>query len=82
MKAPFVEMVGFSKVNRKQSNFDQLKIVSLREQCVSSAGRPGELGALCPDIRELDISRNLINSWRVIAEICRQLPKLERLDVR
>ena len=82
MKAPFVEMVGFSKVNKKQSKFDELKIVFLRDQCVSSAGQIGELADLCPNIRELDLSRNLINSWRVIADICRQLPKLERLDVR
>ncbi|KAG8042094.1 hypothetical protein G9C98_000085 [Cotesia typhae] len=79
--APFLEMVGFSKVNKKQSAFDQLKVVWLRAQLVSSAGVPGELLELCPSVRELDISKNLINSWRIVADICLQLKRLERLDV-
>ncbi|KAH0541049.1 tubulin-specific chaperone E [Cotesia glomerata] len=79
--APFLEMVGFSKVNKKQSAFDQLKVVWLRAQLVSNAGVPGELLELCPNVRELDISKNLINSWRIVADICLQLKKLERLDV-
>lgn len=81
MNAPFLEVVGFSKVNKKQSKFDQLKIVWLREHYVSSAGTPGELAELCPNLQELDISRNLINSWQIVADICCQLPSLIRLNV-
>ncbi|XP_017879366.1 tubulin-specific chaperone E [Ceratina calcarata] len=82
MNAPFVEVVGFSKVNRKQSKFDQLKIVWLREQYVSTASKlPGELEELCPNLEELDISKNLMNSWQIIADICRQLHRLIRLNV-
>ncbi|CAK9819096.1 Tubulin-specific chaperone E [Anthophora plagiata] len=81
INAPFLEVVGFSKVNRKQSKFDQLKIVWLREQCVSIAGNPGELRELCPNIEELDISKNLINSWQIVADICCQLHCLIRLNV-
>ncbi|XP_012135137.2 glyoxalase 1 [Megachile rotundata] len=81
INAPFLEVVGFSKVNKKQSRFDQLKIVGLREQCVSNTGKPDELKVLCPNIEELDISRNLINSWHIVADICCQLNSLERLDV-
>ncbi|CAK9804115.1 Tubulin-specific chaperone E [Anthophora quadrimaculata] len=81
INAPFLEVVGFSKVNRKQSKFDQLKIVWLREQCVSTAGKPGELRELCPNIEELDVSKNLINSWQIVADICCQLHCLIRLNV-
>ncbi|XP_063995172.1 tubulin-specific chaperone E [Diachasmimorpha longicaudata] len=81
INAPFLEMVGFSKVNRKQSNFDQLSIVSVREECVSTAGDSGILGELFPNIEELDLSKNLINSWVVIADICSQLRKLDRLNI-
>ncbi|XP_015599649.1 tubulin-specific chaperone E isoform X2 [Cephus cinctus] len=81
INAPFLEMVGFSKVNKKQSKFDQLKVIWLREQCVSDAGRPRELEELCPNLDELDISRNLINSWKFVSEICCQLRMLTRLNV-
>lgn len=82
INAPFLELVGFSKVNKKQSKFDQLKIIWLREQCVSNAGKPGELKELCPNLEELDISRNLINSWKIVVDICSQLHSLIRLNVR
>ncbi|CAL1685652.1 unnamed protein product [Lasius platythorax] len=81
INAPFLDLVGFSKVNKKQSKFDQLKIVWLREQCVSNAGRPEELKELCPNLEELDISKNLMNSWKIIADICSQLHSLIRLNV-
>lgn len=82
INAPFLEMVGFSKVNKKQSTFDRLKIVWLREHYVSSSGNDNELEQFCPNIMELDLSKNLFNSWITISEICSQLKKLERLDVR
>lgn len=81
INAPFLEMVGFSKVNKKQSKFDQLKIVCLREQCINDAGMHGELEELCPNVEELDISKNLISSWKIIADICSQLHFLKRLNV-
>ncbi|KAK0085825.1 hypothetical protein PV325_004352 [Microctonus aethiopoides] len=81
INAPFLEMVGFSKVNKKQSTFNQLRVVSLREQLVSNAGAPGELAELCPNIEELDISKSLINSWSVIIDIGVELQKLIRLDL-
>ncbi|KAH0951299.1 hypothetical protein HN011_002077 [Eciton burchellii] len=81
INAPFLELVGFSKVNKKQSKFDELKIIWLREQYVSSAGKLDELKKLCPNVEELDISKNLINSWKIVIEICSQLHLLVRLNV-
>lgn len=80
--APFVEMVGFSKVNKKQSTFDELKIICLQDQCISCAGKPGEIAILCPRVEELDLSHNLINSWKIIAQICIQLKFLLTLNIR
>lgn len=82
LNAPFVEMVGFSKVNKQQSKFDQLKILCLHNQCINSAGHSSELATLCPKVEELDLSNNLVNSWKAIADICVQLPILLHLNVR
>ncbi|GLG94418.1 Tubulin-specific chaperone E [Gryllus bimaculatus] len=76
MKAPLFEVVGFDKVNRKQSQFDKLTVVCLKEELVNGSGAPGELKNLCPRIAELDLSRNLLNSWEVVAEIAQQLTDL------
>lgn len=81
MNAPFLEMVGFDKVFHKQSDFVSLRIVNLRDQGINSAGPPLKLGETCPNIEELDISKNLLGSWNDILGICRQLPKLEWLNV-
>ncbi|KAL6265270.1 tubulin-specific chaperone E [Pogonomyrmex barbatus] len=81
INAPFLELVGFSEVNKKQSKFDELKIAWLRDQRVSNAGKPGELEELCPNLEDLDLSKNLINSWKIIAEICSQLCSLVFLNV-
>lgn len=82
INAPFMEMVGFSKVNKKQSKFENLEVVCLRGECVSNAGDPDELIKLSPNITELDLSKNLICSWKAVAEIVSQLVHLKRLNVR
>lgn len=79
MNAPFLEMVGFDKIFNIQSNFQELRVVNLRNQNVSSAGL--KLGEICPNIEELDISKNLFVSWLDIVEICRQLKRLHWLNV-
>lgn len=81
MNAPFMEMVGFSKVNKKQSKFENLEVVCLRGECVSNAGNQDELSKLSPNITELDLSKNLICSWKTVAEITSQLVSLKRLNV-
>lgn len=35
-----------------------------------------------PDIRGLDLAKNLIASWEIVASIAAELPKLEALDLR
>lgn len=81
INARFLEVVGFDKVNRQQSDFSKLQVVWLREHQVNAAGAPGELFQLCPRIRELDLSRNLLNNWTTVAEIAVQLQFLRILNV-
>ncbi|XP_044755884.1 tubulin-specific chaperone E [Coccinella septempunctata] len=81
INAPFLEMVGFEKVLDKQSNFDSLQVVDLRKQKISSAGKNNQLKDLCPNIKELDLSLNLISSWEIVFQICKQLDQLCWLNV-
>ena len=38
---------------------------------------------VCADIRELDVSSNLLlSSWQTVADVCSQLPQLRTLNVR
>ncbi|XP_019872154.1 tubulin-specific chaperone E isoform X2 [Aethina tumida] len=81
INAPFLQLVGFDKVADRLSNFESLQIVNLRLQNVNSPGRPMELKNLCPNIRELDISKNLLSSWLDIFDICSQLEHLHWINV-
>ncbi|KAK9876763.1 hypothetical protein WA026_015004 [Henosepilachna vigintioctopunctata] len=81
INAPFLEMVGFDKIRDQQSNFDSLKVVNLRLQNISSAGEPGQLKNLCPNIQELDLSKNLISYWITVFDICIQLDQLRWLNL-
>ncbi|CAG5059932.1 unnamed protein product [Parnassius apollo] len=77
MGAPFIEMVGFEKIHQKQK-FDRLLEVCVHDQNVSKAG---DVASLCPNVRSLDVSRNLFSNWREIIQLSAQLPDLRELDV-
>jgi Leucine-rich repeat (LRR) protein len=64
------------------SQFEKLKVVSLRKHDVNGPGEQGELLKLCPNIQELDLSRNLLHSWQSVARIADQLKHLRVLDIR
>ncbi|XP_068624457.1 tubulin-specific chaperone E [Battus philenor] len=77
MGAPFIEMVGFEKIHQKQK-FDRLLEVCVHDQNVSKAG---DVASLCPNVRSLDVSRNLFSNWREVIQLSAQLPDLKELDV-
>lgn len=81
INASLLEMVGFEKINKKQSCFSALTMVWLRDHCVSHAGEPGELAEMVPNIKEIDLSHNLLPSWQKLAEITEQLPLLRLLNI-
>ncbi|KAI9825572.1 MAG: hypothetical protein M1826_006962 [Phylliscum demangeonii] len=90
-----VEEVGFDKVRRQQALVQELRIVLLAACCVAGVtgegraavergGRPAALERIaltCPNIVELDLSRNLLESWEEVVAICRQLRRLRSLRV-
>ncbi|XP_045465078.1 tubulin-specific chaperone E [Harmonia axyridis] len=81
INAPFLEMVGFEKVLDKQSDFYSLQVVDLRNQKISSPGESNQLEQLSPNIKELNLSLNLISSWKTVFQICAQLNQLSWLNV-
>ncbi|KAJ8925192.1 hypothetical protein NQ315_001378 [Exocentrus adspersus] len=81
IRAPFLECVGFDKVIGKQSDFSSLEVVNVRLQSVSSIGTPNELCGLCPNIRDIDVSKNLLSCWSDIFLMCSQLEHLFVLNV-
>ncbi|XP_075211361.1 tubulin-binding cofactor E isoform X2 [Lycorma delicatula] len=82
LNAPFLEMVGFDAVNKKLSCFETLEIVWLHDYAVSSVGGdPNELKELCPNIREMDLSKNLLSDWFEVAGITKQLNSLTILNL-
>lgn len=77
INAPFLQLVGFEKVNQAQSNFCQLKTISVRDKGVYAAGTELETYA----VNVLDIAENLFDSWEKVAQMCQQLQKLRNLNV-
>ncbi|KAI0672908.1 hypothetical protein C8Q78DRAFT_1187012 [Trametes maxima] len=76
-----VEAVNLDKIRGKLSHLERLREVSLDNECVSQPDPPGEIGRTCPGIRGLDLSKNLIPGWDVVAAITIELPELRRLSL-
>jgi tubulin-specific chaperone E len=84
-----VEEVGFEKIRNQQAVLNELKIVLLDGLRICGAGVEAAVETLqegiantCPNIAELDLSRNLFEHWNDIADICAPLKKLRVLKVR
>ncbi len=86
-----VEEVGFERIRKQQAILQELKIVVLDSLCIRgcSAGDEAEvadfqdeIASTCPNITELDLSRNLFESWRDVLDICLPLRKLRILKAR
>ncbi|XP_020028940.2 tubulin-specific chaperone E isoform X2 [Castor canadensis] len=76
-----VETVGFDSVLKQQSQLSKLQEISLRNCAVSCAGEKGRIAEVCPNIRELDLSQNLLSSWDEVIHISSQLKFLEVLNL-
>ena len=90
-----VEEVGFDKISRQLATLEELRVVVLDGLCVSGMGsKPfsGDLSELarhvnrikqtCPNITELDLSKNLLDNWTDVAGICKALPHLKILKLK
>ena len=79
INAPFLQLVGFEKVNQAQSNFAELTTISVRDKGVYGYAEP--LDKFCPLVQVLDIAENLLTSWNTVAEMIENLTRLQNLNV-
>ncbi|KAG8516628.1 Tubulin-specific chaperone E, partial [Galemys pyrenaicus] len=77
-----VETVGFESVIKCQSQLSKLREISLRNCAVNCAGERGGIAKTCPNIREVNLSKNLLSSWDEVIHIADQLEHLETLNLR
>jgi hypothetical protein len=88
-----VEEVGFDRIRQQQAVLQNLHIVLLDGLCLSgitlekndpaATAAAQEAGAeTCPDLVELDLGWNLLETWTDVAEVCRPLKKLQVLKAR
>ncbi|XP_051676688.1 tubulin-specific chaperone E isoform X2 [Oryctolagus cuniculus] len=76
-----VETIGFDSVIKQQSELSKLQDISLRSCAVSGAGDKGGIAKACPNIRKIDLSKNLLSSWEEVICIADQLQHLEVLNL-
>lgn len=72
-----VEEVGFEKIRRQLAELQELRVVVLDGACIAAVD--SDLGKQNLKIIELDLSRNLLESWYEVTAICRSLRSLQSL---
>merc|ERR1719483_601078 len=78
--ARFVQVVGFDRVNKEQSQIKDLKTVSIRNMGVKGRGDEEDLKSTLPSLTDLDLSESLVSSWSELSTLCYQL-QLYTLDL-
>uniref|UniRef100_A0A8D0HNV8 Tubulin-specific chaperone E n=1 Tax=Sphenodon punctatus TaxID=8508 RepID=A0A8D0HNV8_SPHPU len=76
-----VELVGFDSIKEKQKQLNKLIDISVRECAVSHAGPKEEIKRTCPNIMQMDLSKNLLSSWEKVIDIAYQTENLEILNL-
>jgi Leucine-rich repeat (LRR) protein len=87
-----VEEVGFEKIRQQLARFYELQIVLLDGLCIAGVApdvtaqhgakrskRVATYRESCPKITELDLSRNLFETWGEVAGVCVALPSSRAL---
>ncbi|XP_052117119.1 tubulin-folding cofactor E isoform X1 [Arachis duranensis] len=76
-----VQLVGKDKIQDKLSRFEELTNASLAYMGVSFPGIPDQINTTVPNMKELDLTGNLLSDWKDVGKICGQLPALQALNL-
>ncbi|XP_027362897.1 tubulin-folding cofactor E isoform X4 [Abrus precatorius] len=76
-----VQLLGKDKIHAKLSRFEELTNPSLSYMGISSPGIPSHISTTVPNIKELDLTGNLLSEWKDVGTICEQLPALRTLNL-
>jgi hypothetical protein len=79
--AALVEVVGFDDVGRKMADLRRLKVICLKAATVNGNLPEDNLAELLPNLRELDLSENLLSNWSQMITLGRHLPRLQVLNL-
>lgn len=78
-----VQEVGFDKIRTRLAQLSELRIVLVDGLRITTAEGPEDsIERDCPRIVELDLSRNLFESWAEIVNICEKLKDLQSLKLK
>ncbi|KAK6116733.1 hypothetical protein DH2020_049553 [Rehmannia glutinosa] len=76
-----IELLGKHKIEDKLSRFEELTSASLSYLGVSFPGSPDHLSSTLPNIKELDLTGNLLSNWEDVGIVCEGLPALTTLNL-
>lgn len=76
-----VQLLGKDKIEDKLGRFEELPGASLFYLGVSSSGDPSQISKTLPNLKELDLTGNLLSEWQDVAVICSGLPALTALNL-
>ncbi|XP_061480528.1 tubulin-specific chaperone E [Rhineura floridana] len=76
-----VETIGFDAIKEKQKQLNILNDISVDECAVSRAGTEGEIRRTCPNIKRINLSKNLLSSWKEAMDIACQVESLETFNL-
>ncbi|KAI0501485.1 hypothetical protein KFK09_016430 [Dendrobium nobile] len=76
-----IQLVGKSKIEEKLKHFEDLNSASMPYFGVGSINTSQEIRNVVPNLKELDLTGNLLSSWQDINSLCEALPSLENLNL-
>ncbi|XP_051123574.1 tubulin-folding cofactor E isoform X1 [Andrographis paniculata] len=76
-----IQLLGKDKIEDKLSRFEELKTASLSYLGVSFCESADQVTKTLPNLKELDLSGNLLSDWQDVGIICQGLPALTDLNI-